>query len=122
MWGKLKKEWDACNKGEMQSPIDLSNERVRIIRKPEKRNYKLCNATVKNRGHDISVSISKLRCTFVQIDIEEIISELTLKTKNSVLNFFLIFENKYHRKPIRKHFKPVHLKGFLEICILMPVF
>ncbi|OIT35140.1 PREDICTED: alpha carbonic anhydrase 7-like [Nicotiana attenuata] len=55
MWGKMKKEWEACNSGEMQSPIDLSNERVRIIRKPEKRNYKLCNATVKNRGHDISL-------------------------------------------------------------------
>jgi len=57
MWGKLKKEWEACNNGEMQSPIDLSHERVRIIQKPDKRHYKLCNATVKNRGHDISVSI-----------------------------------------------------------------
>lgn len=55
MWGKLKKEWDACKNGEMQSPIDMSHERVRIIRKPEKRHYKTCNATVKNRGHDISV-------------------------------------------------------------------
>lgn len=57
MWGELKKEWEACKNGEMQSPIDMSHERVRIIRKPEKRHYKLCNATVKNRGHDISVSI-----------------------------------------------------------------
>ncbi|KAF3624810.1 Alpha carbonic anhydrase 5 [Capsicum annuum] len=55
MWGELKKEWEACKNGEMQSPIDMSHERVRIIRKPEKRHYKLCNATVKNRGHDISL-------------------------------------------------------------------
>lgn len=56
-WGELKEEWAACNNGDLQSPIDLSNQRVKVIPKlgDLKRNYKLCNATVKNRGHDISV-------------------------------------------------------------------
>ncbi|KAL3531993.1 hypothetical protein ACH5RR_005514 [Cinchona calisaya] len=54
-WGELKKEWAACSNGGLQSPIDMSNERVQIISKPEKRNYKPTNATVTNRGHDISL-------------------------------------------------------------------
>eukprot|EP01097_Dermamoeba_algensis_P009907 TRINITY_DN7131_c0_g1_i1.p1 TRINITY_DN7131_c0_g1~~TRINITY_DN7131_c0_g1_i1.p1 ORF type:complete len:274 (+),score=45.24 TRINITY_DN7131_c0_g1_i1:156-977(+) len=56
-WGELKKEWAACKKGEMQSPIDLSNQRVRIIPNLSKlrRSYKPSNATIKNRGHDISL-------------------------------------------------------------------
>lgn len=56
-WGELKEEWAACNNGDLQSPIDLSNQRVKVIPKlgDLKRNYKLCNATVKNRGHDISL-------------------------------------------------------------------
>ncbi|KAG9160885.1 hypothetical protein Leryth_008701 [Lithospermum erythrorhizon] len=37
----------------MQSPIDMSHERVRIIQKVEKRSYKPANATISNRGHDI---------------------------------------------------------------------
>ncbi|KAK9068455.1 hypothetical protein SSX86_012569 [Deinandra increscens subsp. villosa] len=57
-WGKLHKEWSACNKGNMQSPIDLSNKRVEVVHKSKKllRNYKPCNAIIVNRGHDIEVS------------------------------------------------------------------
>lgn len=55
-WGEIKKEWAACTNGTLQSPIDMSNERVTIISKPEKRNYRVSNATVRNRGHDIQVS------------------------------------------------------------------
>nr|GMD41564.1 alpha carbonic anhydrase 7-like [Ipomoea batatas] len=54
-WGDLKGEWEACKNGEMQSPIDISHERVEFIRSFEKRHYKPANATVKNRGHDISI-------------------------------------------------------------------
>ncbi|XP_052173180.1 carbonic anhydrase Nec1-like [Diospyros lotus] len=56
-WGELKKEWAACKNGEMQSPIDMSNQRVKIIRKKRelKRDYKPANALLKNRGHDISL-------------------------------------------------------------------
>lgn len=56
-WGELKKEWGACKKGNMQSPIDLSDQRVKVI--PNfgdlKWNYRPANASVKNRGHDIAV-------------------------------------------------------------------
>lgn len=56
-WGDIRKDWTACKNGGMQSPIDLSSQRVKLISKSGqlKRNYKSCNATVKNRGHDISV-------------------------------------------------------------------
>ncbi|XP_059667572.1 alpha carbonic anhydrase 2-like [Cornus florida] len=54
-WGELKEEWAACKNGDMQSPIDMSNLKVKMIRRSRelKMNYKPCNATVKNRGHDI---------------------------------------------------------------------
>nr|GMD44514.1 alpha carbonic anhydrase 7-like [Ipomoea batatas] len=54
-WGDIKKEWAACKNGKLQSPIDLSHERVRIFQKVEKKSYIPANATVKNRGHDISI-------------------------------------------------------------------
>ncbi|KAH7662838.1 Carbonic anhydrase alpha-class protein [Dioscorea alata] len=54
-WGELHEEWKACGKGDMQSPIDLIHERLRVV--PTlgrlKRSYKPSNATIKNRGHDI---------------------------------------------------------------------
>ncbi|KAF8042650.1 hypothetical protein BT93_A1094 [Corymbia citriodora subsp. variegata] len=56
-WGELKKEWEACKKGEMQSPIDLSSQRVKVMPKlgEIEWSYKPSNATLKNRGHDISL-------------------------------------------------------------------
>jgi len=41
----------------MQSPIDMSSHRVRVVPKlgKLKRHYKPHNATIKNRGHDIEV-------------------------------------------------------------------
>uniref|UniRef100_A0A1J3EPU2 Carbonic anhydrase n=1 Tax=Noccaea caerulescens TaxID=107243 RepID=A0A1J3EPU2_NOCCA len=54
-WGTLKPEWELCGKGEMQSPIDIMNERVRIVSHLGRltRDYKPSNATLKNRGHDM---------------------------------------------------------------------
>ncbi|KAG4996235.1 Alpha carbonic anhydrase 7 [Glycine soja] len=56
-WGELKKEWETCKSGKMQSPIDLSSHRVRVVPKlgELKKYYKPQNATVKNRGHDIEL-------------------------------------------------------------------
>jgi carbonic anhydrase len=62
-WGEIREEWAHCKNGGMQSPIDLSStRRVKIIPKlgELKRSYKSCNATLHNRGHDISVRIQKL--------------------------------------------------------------
>lgn len=56
-WGELKKEWASCKNGKLQSPIDLSSHRVRIVTNlgKLKKYYKPQNATIKNRGHDIEV-------------------------------------------------------------------
>ncbi|KAL0338512.1 UNVERIFIED_CONTAM: Alpha carbonic anhydrase 7 [Sesamum angustifolium] len=55
-WGKIKEEWGACNTGIMQSPIDISRDRmVRIISHPQTTNYRPANALLKNRGHDIQI-------------------------------------------------------------------
>ncbi|KAK7277495.1 hypothetical protein RJT34_22508 [Clitoria ternatea] len=56
-WGELKKEWATCKSGTMQSPIDLSSHRVRVVPKlgELRKYYKPQNATLKNRGHDIQV-------------------------------------------------------------------
>ncbi|KAL0375017.1 UNVERIFIED_CONTAM: Alpha carbonic anhydrase 7 [Sesamum radiatum] len=55
-WGKIKEEWGACNTGVMQSPIDISGERmVRIISHPQTTHYKPAHALLKNRGHDIQI-------------------------------------------------------------------
>ncbi|XP_075478817.1 alpha carbonic anhydrase 7 [Primulina tabacum] len=56
-WGRLRPEWEVCNSGKMQSPIDLLNERVEIV--PDlgrlRRYYKPSNATIVNRGHDMMI-------------------------------------------------------------------
>ncbi|XP_042474760.1 alpha carbonic anhydrase 7-like [Zingiber officinale] len=54
-WGEIRHEWALCNNGDMQSPIDLLHERVRVS--PAlgriRRSYRASNATLRNRGHDI---------------------------------------------------------------------
>lgn len=57
-WGEIKREWERCKNGEMQSPIDLSSTRVKAIKTLGHLNnkYKPSNAILKNRGHDISVT------------------------------------------------------------------
>ncbi|XP_016471959.1 alpha carbonic anhydrase 7-like [Nicotiana tabacum] len=55
-WGELKREWEACKNGKMQSPIDISSYKVKIIKNMDnKKVYKPSNSTIKNRGHDISL-------------------------------------------------------------------
>ncbi|CAI0407638.1 unnamed protein product [Linum tenue] len=56
-WGELKKDWEACKTGHLQSPIDMSIQRVKLLNRSLdiNRSYKPANAIVKNRGHDISL-------------------------------------------------------------------
>ncbi|MED6220301.1 hypothetical protein PIB30_043572 [Stylosanthes scabra] len=56
-WGDLKKEWEACKNGDMQSPIDLSHERVQVVpnSRDMKRHYKPQRAILVNRAHDVAV-------------------------------------------------------------------
>ncbi|KAJ9184354.1 hypothetical protein P3X46_004086 [Hevea brasiliensis] len=72
-WGELKKEWASCRTGDLQSPIDMSNNRVEVIRKSGdfKRNYKPCNSVVKNRGHDISLEWKGYNAGSIQINGNE---------------------------------------------------
>ncbi|KAG9451052.1 hypothetical protein H6P81_011017 [Aristolochia fimbriata] len=57
-WGEIHEEWAACSNGNMQSPIDLLNERVEVVEHLGrlKRNYRPSNATLVNRGHDIMIN------------------------------------------------------------------
>lgn len=57
-WGLIKPEWRACKDGKSQSPIDLLSPRVQVSSHlgKLKRDYKPAPATIRNRGHDITVS------------------------------------------------------------------
>ncbi|GMJ12205.1 alpha carbonic anhydrase 2 [Hibiscus trionum] len=56
-WGELKKEWHACKTGKLQSPIDMTSDRVEVFQKSEdlQMMYKPAQSIIKNRGHDISL-------------------------------------------------------------------
>ncbi|GJN03760.1 hypothetical protein PR202_ga21238 [Eleusine coracana subsp. coracana] len=56
-WGKINKNWTKCGTGEMQSPIDLSDKRVKLVRSLGYLNhsYRPAEASIVNRGHDIMV-------------------------------------------------------------------
>ncbi|KGN58999.1 alpha carbonic anhydrase 7 [Cucumis sativus] len=57
-WGAIKEEWSKCNNGKMQSPIDLSTNTINVVNSlgPLNREYNPFSATLRNRGHDISVA------------------------------------------------------------------
>ncbi|KAG8504120.1 hypothetical protein CXB51_002488 [Gossypium anomalum] len=69
-WGDLKKEWAACKNGAIQSPIDLTNDKVKIITKSVKieKNYKPAESIIKNRGHDISLQWPDHKAGSITID------------------------------------------------------
>ncbi|KAL3625556.1 hypothetical protein CASFOL_031010 [Castilleja foliolosa] len=56
-WGHINPEWQTCETGKLQSPIDLLNGNVESISGLGnlKRAYKPTTAIVRNRGHDIMV-------------------------------------------------------------------
>ncbi|CAD6245469.1 unnamed protein product [Miscanthus lutarioriparius] len=56
-WGSIKAEWANCSAGRMQSPIDLSHERVSLVRSLGylTHSYRPAEASIVNRGHDIMV-------------------------------------------------------------------
>ena len=56
-WGEIHEEWSMCKHGNMQSPIDLLNERVEVVSHlgTLQRRYKPSQAILKNRGHDMMV-------------------------------------------------------------------
>ena len=58
-WGRIKEEWAACGTGRLQSPIDLSHERVSLVRSLGylHHSYRPAEASIVNRGHDIMVCV-----------------------------------------------------------------
>ncbi|CAN8285559.1 unnamed protein product [Cochlearia groenlandica] len=103
-WGKLKPEWKMCGKGEMQSPIDLMNKRVKIVSHLGMltRDYKPSNATLKNRGHDImlkfgkgsgSIKINGSEYHLLQLHWHSP-SEHTLNRKRFALELHMVHESK----------------------------
>jgi carbonic anhydrase len=56
-WGKIKPEWANCSVGRMQSPIDLSDERAKLVQSLGYLNtsYRPAEATIVNTGHSVMV-------------------------------------------------------------------
>ncbi|CAO2206997.1 unnamed protein product [Urochloa humidicola] len=56
-WGEIKAEWAACGAGNMQSPIDLSHDRVSLVRGLGylEHSYRPAQASIVNLGHEIMV-------------------------------------------------------------------
>lgn len=56
-WGEIRPEWATCSTGEMQSPIDLLDARVKVTPRSAEINrlYRPTRAMLRNRGHDIEV-------------------------------------------------------------------
>ncbi|GJN15979.1 hypothetical protein PR202_gb02929 [Eleusine coracana subsp. coracana] len=59
-WGEINENWTKCGTGDMQSPIDLSDKRVKLVRSLGYLNhsYRPAEASIVNRGHDIMVCTS----------------------------------------------------------------
>ncbi|KAL9287558.1 putative carbonic anhydrase [Arabidopsis thaliana] len=56
-WGKLDPQWKVCSTGKIQSPIDLTDERVSLIHDQAlSKHYKPASAVIQSRGHDVMVS------------------------------------------------------------------
>ncbi|KAK8532099.1 hypothetical protein V6N12_053548 [Hibiscus sabdariffa] len=69
-WRELKKEWAACKNGKLQSPIDMTSDRVKVFRKSEalQMKYKPARSIIKNRGHDISLQWPKKKAGSIKIN------------------------------------------------------
>ncbi|CAN8320221.1 unnamed protein product [Cochlearia groenlandica] len=102
-WGKLKPEWKMCGKGEMQSPIDLMDKRVRIVTQLGRltRDYKPTNATLRNRGHDMmvrfeegsgSIKISGIEYQLLQLHWHSP-SEHTINGRRFALELHMVHES-----------------------------
>ena len=57
-WGKLDPQWKVCSTGKIQSPIDLTDERVSLIHDQAlSKHYKPASAVIQSRGHDVMVKL-----------------------------------------------------------------
>ncbi|CAD5312070.1 unnamed protein product [Arabidopsis thaliana] len=111
-WGRLKPEWAMCGKGNMQSPIDLTDKRVLIDHNLGylRSQYLPSNATIKNRGHDImmkfeggnaglGITINGTEYKLQQIHWHSP-SEHTLNGKRFVLEEHMVHQSKDGRNAV----------------------
>ncbi|KAM6578909.1 hypothetical protein CsatB_030746 [Cannabis sativa] len=69
-WGMIRPEWRMCNNGTMQSPIELLDQRVRLVTSLGrlKTRYTPSNATLRNRGHDMMLKWTSNTAGFVELN------------------------------------------------------
>ncbi|KAL6979349.1 carbonic anhydrase, partial [Sarracenia purpurea var. burkii] len=102
-WGEIQPEWSMCKNGTMQSPIDMSNDRVEIVSHLGrlKRDYKPSNATILNRGHDMSLKwvsgAGHIEINGTEYELKQCHwhspSEHTINGKRYELEFHLVHES-----------------------------
>ncbi|CAF1924199.1 hypothetical protein YC2023_056920 [Brassica napus] len=110
-WGEIKQEWEMCGKGEIQSPIDLMNERVKIVSHLGRliRDYEPSNATIKNRGHDIMLKFEdgaagSIKINGFQYELQQLHwhspSEHTINGRRFALELHMVHEGKKGRMAV----------------------
>ncbi|RID57095.1 hypothetical protein BRARA_F00499 [Brassica rapa] len=109
-WGEIKPEWEMCGKGEIQSPIDLMNERVKIVSHLGRliRDYEASNATIKNRGHDIMLKFEagagSIKINGFQYELQQLHwhspSEHTVNGRRFALELHMVHEGKNGRMAV----------------------
>ncbi|ESQ36084.1 hypothetical protein EUTSA_v10009315mg, partial [Eutrema salsugineum] len=109
-WGKLKSEWEMCGKGDIQSPIDLMNERVNTVSHLGRlnRDYRPSNATLKNRGHDIMLKFEdgagSIKMNGFQYELQQLHwhspSEHTINGRRFALELHMVHEGKKGRMAV----------------------
>ncbi|RZC77044.1 hypothetical protein C5167_001220 [Papaver somniferum] len=103
-WGEIHEGWGACSNGTLQSPIDLLHERVEVVHNlgKIKKRYKPANATLKNRGHDITLHWGIGTAGFIRINRTEYAldqchwhspSEHTINGKRFALELHMVHRN-----------------------------
>ncbi|XP_013646470.2 alpha carbonic anhydrase 7-like [Brassica napus] len=109
-WGEIKPEWEMCGKGELQSPIDMMNERVKIVSHLGRliRDYEPSNATIKNRGHDIMLKFEdgagSIKINGFQYELQQLHwhspSEHTVNGRRFALELHMVHEGKNGRMAV----------------------
>jgi carbonic anhydrase len=57
-WGTLKPEWQLCNTGERQSPIDI-RDGIKVELEPIRFDYKLSQFRIVDNGHTVQVTVGR---------------------------------------------------------------
>ncbi|KAK8713701.1 hypothetical protein V6N13_148912 [Hibiscus sabdariffa] len=103
-WGELKKEWSSCNSGNSQSPVDMSNSRVKVINKPVdlKVKYKPCAALLKNRIRWPNCDVGSIVINGTEYALQQAHwhspSEHTINGISLAMELHMVHQNKQNKK------------------------